>query len=100
MTGQDRSMSIGGHVTKLSGYVPALPTPIKFASLCGVMLPKVRLPLTEISEDAHCLLSDAPERLVDDFPDALIENVSSTGVNCKSPWLQLRETGLRLSNCQ
>lgn len=27
MTEQDRSMSIGRHVTKLSGYVPALPTP-------------------------------------------------------------------------
>lgn len=39
------------------------PAPIKCAlSLCGVMSPKVRLPLAEISEETRCLLSDVPGR--------------------------------------
>jgi dihydrodipicolinate synthase/N-acetylneuraminate lyase len=52
------------------------PAPIKCAlSLCGVMLPKVRLPLVEISEEARCRLSDILEQSLDDYPDALIENI-------------------------
>jgi 4-hydroxy-tetrahydrodipicolinate synthase len=55
------------------------PAPIKCAlSLCGVMLPKVRLPLVEIGEEARWLLSDILERLLDDYPDALIENISTS----------------------
>jgi 4-hydroxy-tetrahydrodipicolinate synthase len=55
------------------------PAPIKCAlSLCGVMSPKVRLPLAEISEQARCLLSDVLQRLLDDYPDALIEKISTS----------------------
>jgi 4-hydroxy-tetrahydrodipicolinate synthase len=62
------------------------PAPIKYAlSLCGVMLPKVRLPLVEISEEARCLLSDVLERLLDDYPDALIENTSRASVIFQAP---------------
>lgn len=54
------------------------PAPIKCAlSLCGVMSAKVRLPLTESSEQARCLLSEVLGRLRDDYPEALIENISS-----------------------
>jgi len=56
------------------------PAPLKCAlSLCGVMSPKVRLPLAEISAATRCLLSDVLERLLDDYPDALVENISRTG---------------------
>lgn len=55
------------------------PAPIKCAlSLCGVMSPKVRLPLAESGEQTRRLLSDILGRLRDHDPDALIENVSSS----------------------
>jgi dihydrodipicolinate synthase/N-acetylneuraminate lyase len=55
------------------------PAPVKCAlSLCGITLPKVRLPLVEASEETRHLLSDALERLLDEYPDALIEKISTS----------------------
>jgi 4-hydroxy-tetrahydrodipicolinate synthase len=55
------------------------PAPVKYAlSLCSVMLPKVRLPLVEISEETRRLLSNAVERLPDEYPDALIGNIPTS----------------------
>jgi 4-hydroxy-tetrahydrodipicolinate synthase len=55
------------------------PAPVKCAlSLCGLTLPKVRLPLVEASEETRRVLSDTLERLHDEYTDALIERFSAS----------------------
>src|SRR5262249_42996240 len=51
------------------------PAPLKYAlSFCGVMLPKLRLPLVDISEETRHFVSQTLERLAYEYLDCLIES--------------------------
>jgi 4-hydroxy-tetrahydrodipicolinate synthase len=53
----------------------ANPAPLKYAlSSCGLMLPKLRLPLVDISEETRHFVSETLERLAYEYLDCLIES--------------------------
>jgi 4-hydroxy-tetrahydrodipicolinate synthase len=51
------------------------PAPLKYAlSSCGMMLPKLRLPLVEVSEETRHFVCETLKRLACEYVDCLIEN--------------------------
>jgi dihydrodipicolinate synthase/N-acetylneuraminate lyase len=59
------------------------PVPVKYAlSLLGLMSPKVRLPLTELGDQAKAEVAAVLSKLGDQYADYLIGMMQETEVSC------------------